>query len=202
MNYLAHLHIAEQCNSSLLGNLAADFIRGKPEKQFSPEISQAIYLHRFVDGYIDALPEVKHCRRFFPTELYRFSAIALDITWDHFLARHWEQYHPDSLEKFISNAEMLCQIPDYEPFPQRFITVSQKMWHEGWILSYRDRDTVGFVLERMSTRSPRMASLADCFPTIEKHYSEFESAFPGIYRQTLTAAKSWCENSSDQKMGA
>ncbi len=202
MNYLAHLHIAEQCGSSLLGNLAADFIRGKPENTFSPTLSDAIYLHRFVDGFIDALPEVKACRKHFPPDVYRFSAIALDITWDHFLARHWVDYHPAPLEKFVSQAELACRIPDNEPLPERFISVSQRMWQEGWILSYRELDTVGFALERMSTRTPRMAPLAGCFATIEKHYADLESAFPDIYRQTLNAAKTWCDKRTNQKMGA
>lgn len=31
MNFLAHIHLAQRAQSSLLGNLMADFVRGDPE---------------------------------------------------------------------------------------------------------------------------------------------------------------------------
>ncbi|WP_458452808.1 ACP phosphodiesterase, partial [Klebsiella variicola] len=34
MNFLAHLHLASLANSSFLGNLMADFVRGAPEEQY------------------------------------------------------------------------------------------------------------------------------------------------------------------------
>ncbi|MEI8610530.1 hypothetical protein P4S70_16780 [Enterovibrio sp. Hal110] len=59
MNYLAHLHVATQCESQLMGNLLADFVKGRPDNQFSLQTVEGIYLHRFVDSTIDALPEIK-----------------------------------------------------------------------------------------------------------------------------------------------
>ncbi|WP_420848114.1 ACP phosphodiesterase, partial [Photobacterium sanctipauli] len=97
MNFLAHLHLAEQCNSHLAGNLLADFVRGDPYQQYPKHVADGIKLHRFVDSYIDSLPEVRECRQLFVPETRRVSGIALDITWDHFLARHWAQYHPSPL---------------------------------------------------------------------------------------------------------
>ncbi len=36
MNFLAHLHLADLAESSLSGNLLADFVRGNPEESFPP----------------------------------------------------------------------------------------------------------------------------------------------------------------------
>ncbi len=46
MNYLAHLHIAEQSDSNLLGNLLGDFVKGDPSKRYGVDVVQGIRLHR------------------------------------------------------------------------------------------------------------------------------------------------------------
>ncbi|EYU17222.1 ACP phosphodiesterase, partial [Photorhabdus aegyptia] len=46
MNFLAHLHLATLADSSLLGNLMADFVRGNPEGQYSADVVAGIRMHR------------------------------------------------------------------------------------------------------------------------------------------------------------
>ncbi|OEE88003.1 ACP phosphodiesterase [Enterovibrio norvegicus FF-162] len=196
MNYLAHLHVASCCQSQLLGNLLADFVRGKPDGRFQPQTVDGIYLHRYVDGYIDALDDIKVCRALFPPELYRYSAIALDIFWDHALVTHWETFHDAPLELFVKQAESDCQqASDLEPspLPERFAFMSEKMWREQWIQSYADINTLPFVLKRMSTRSPRMAPLADTAEVLIAHQVQLLDAFPSIYQQVLNAASTFSE---------
>src|SRR5471030_909361 len=102
MNYLAHLHLASLADSSLLGNLMADFVRGDPDGQYSAEIVSGIRMHRRVDTLTDSLPEVKIARGYFRAEFRRVAPITLDVVWDHFLSRHWETLVPSiSLEDFI-----------------------------------------------------------------------------------------------------
>ncbi|RXJ73177.1 ACP phosphodiesterase [Veronia nyctiphanis] len=195
MNYLAHLHIAQLCESELTGNLAADFIRGKPEGKFPEKTVNAIYLHRFVDRFIDNLPETKYCRQHFSKDLYRFSAIALDIFWDHILAIDWDNYHSLDLEQFVENCRVRCNeekqhIPQ---LPTSYLTTAERMWQNDWLLSYRKRETIALVLERMSHRSPRMAPLRDCAAEINVHYELFHEQFSGIYKQVQHAALAFNE---------
>ena len=49
MNFLAHLHLAMLADSSLLGNLLADFVRGNPAADYQPEVVAGIMMHRRVD---------------------------------------------------------------------------------------------------------------------------------------------------------
>ena len=98
MNFLAHLHLASLANSSLLGNLLADFVRGNPEGLYSDTIVSGIRMHRRVDVMTDSLPEVKIARSYFREEFRRVAPITLDVMWDHFLSRHWDMLVPN---KFI-----------------------------------------------------------------------------------------------------
>ncbi|MGB5965432.1 MAG: ACP phosphodiesterase [Sulfurimonadaceae bacterium] len=58
---------------------------------------QGVRLHRFIDTYTDAHPIVKQSKERISPERRRFSAILIDIFYDHFLAIHWEQYSSNSL---------------------------------------------------------------------------------------------------------
>lgn len=44
MNFLAHLHLAHLADSSLPGNLMADFVRGNPQGDYPAEIIDGIYI--------------------------------------------------------------------------------------------------------------------------------------------------------------
>lgn len=65
MNFLAHLHLAHLAESSLSGNLLADFVRGNPEESFPPDVVAGIHMHRRIDVLTDNLPEVREAREWF-----------------------------------------------------------------------------------------------------------------------------------------
>ncbi len=56
MNFLAHLHLAHLAESSLSGNLLADFVRGNPEESFPPDVVAGIHMHRVMTILPDSPP--------------------------------------------------------------------------------------------------------------------------------------------------
>ncbi|CAH0528897.1 ACP phosphodiesterase [Vibrio hippocampi] len=187
MNFLAHLHIAHHCHSDLMGNLLGDFVKGNPDTQFVPPIANGIRLHRYVDSFTDAHPMVKQCKSQFSAPHRRFAGIALDMFWDHCLARYWHRFHPHSLEQFVLSAQarVLSQQAATDDLPDRFVTVSTSMWQQDWLLSYQEFDNIHYALKRMSQRSARMAPLALCFSDLERHYSDFSTQFITWYPTLL-----------------
>ncbi len=92
-------------DSSLLGNLLADFVRGNPAADYQPEVVAGIMMHRRVDVLTDSLPQVKASRDYFSAPYRRVAPITLDVVWDHFLARHWQQLEPSrDLHQFTQEA--------------------------------------------------------------------------------------------------
>ncbi|MEJ2764311.1 ACP phosphodiesterase [Photobacterium sp. MCCC 1A19761] len=187
MNFLAHLHLADHCRSHLAGNLLADFVRGDPDRVYSREVANGIRLHRFVDSYIDAMPEVLRCRELFSPQTRRVSGIALDITWDHFLARHWQRYHALPLAAFVNDAH--AKVTAYRgAAPEAYHLTMARMWQQQWLLQYQDVDTIQMALERMANRRPRLYQLAHCPADILRHYNQLEQQFFRIYPQLIEAA--------------
>jgi acyl carrier protein phosphodiesterase len=190
MNYLAHLHIAEASDSNLLGNLLGDFVKGNPSEQFSEDIVQGIRLHRWVDAYTDSHEVMILAKGLFPATTRRFSPIALDMFWDHCLAKHWQRFHSQSLRQFVLDAERKVKIDHSSSLPERYMMVSNKMWQGRWLESYAEFENIHFALQRMSLRRERMKPLAECYVSLEDSYQELESLFFSLYPQVLEKAKS------------
>nr|WP_319557183.1 ACP phosphodiesterase [uncultured Vibrio sp.] len=188
MNFLAHLHIADHCNSHLLGNLLGDFVKGDPSKQYQTDISNGIKLHRFVDRTTDHHPIVEECKPHFTGVARRFAPIALDMFWDHCLAKHWHTFHHKSLDQFVQDAHNRVDREVGDNLPQRFLLLHSRMWSGGWLQSYQDLENIEFALHRMSQRSPRMSDLTTTFAVLDEEYAILEAKFPTIYRDVLQQA--------------
>ena len=188
MNFLAHLHIADHCSSHLLGNLLGDFVKGDPSKQYQADISNGIKLHRFVDRITDHHPIVEECKPHFKGAARRFAPIALDMFWDHCLAKHWHTFHQCSLDQFVSDAYQRVDRYVGDDLPERFLLLHSKMWSGGWLQSYQDLENIEFALHRMSKRSPRLADLTTTFAVLDQEYVILEAKFPALYSDVLQQA--------------
>lgn len=102
MNYLAHLHLGGQLPAQLLGSLYGDFVKGRLQGQYSPQIEAAIQLHRSIDRFTDSHPLVGQALSRFTLTRRRYAGIVLDVFFDHCLARDWAQYADQPLERFTS----------------------------------------------------------------------------------------------------
>ena len=151
---------------------------------------QGIRLHRWVDAYTDSHEVMILAKALFPATTRRFSPIALDMFWDHCLAKHWQRFHSQTLRQFVLDAERKVKIDHSSSLPERYMMVSDKMWQGRWLESYADFENIHFALQRMSLRRERMKPLAECYVSLEDSYQELESLFFSLYPQVLEKAKS------------
>ncbi|EHC7016539.1 ACP phosphodiesterase [Salmonella enterica] len=188
MNFLAHLHLAHLADSSLSGNLLADFVRGNPATHYPPDVVEGIYMHRRIDVMTDNLPEVREAREWFRHETRRVAPITLDVMWDHFLSRHWTQISPDfPLQAFVgyAHAQVATILPDSPP---RFVNLNDYLWSEKWLERYRDMDFIQNVLNGMANRRPRLDALRDSWYDLDAHYDALEERFWHFYPRMMEQA--------------
>lgn len=185
MNYLAHLHLATLANSSLLGNLMADYVRGDPHQQWPAVIADGIALHRRIDAVTDALPEVRQARQLFRSETRRVAPITLDVIWDHFLSLNWDKVVPEiSLPAFLAQARNVIE-PALGSTPERFQTLNHYLWNDRWMERYADADYLQNVLRGMASRRPRLAALADSYQDFIDNYHNLEELFWQLYPRMM-----------------
>lgn len=188
MNFLAHLHLASLAQSSLLGNLMADFVRGNPDGQFAPPVVAGIRMHRRIDVITDSHPEVKTAKMLFSAGYRRVAPIALDVVWDHFLARHWLRLEPGlPLRAFIQRVESEI-VPALPDTPESFQALNHYLWRERWLERYADLAFLAPVFNGMAGRRPRLVALSGIYPEIERHYPALEACFWRLYPDLMHMA--------------
>ncbi|HDG9773835.1 ACP phosphodiesterase [Raoultella planticola] len=188
MNFLAHLHLAHLADSSLPGNLLADFVRGNPQSDFPADIVDGIFMHRRIDVMTDNLPEVKAARDWFRPQTRRVAPITLDVMWDHFLSLHWARISPDMpLNEFVryAQAQVTPVLPDSPP---RFVNLNAYLWSERWLERYEDMDFIQSVLNGMASRRPRLDALRDSWQDLDTHYDKLEQQFWTFYPRMMAQA--------------
>lgn len=191
MNYLAHLHIAEHCNSSYSGNILGDFVKGDPNMKYPEHIAEGIRLHRFVDRYIDEHELIQEAVEFFPKRQKRFSKIALDMFWDHCLAQNWHLYKTQSLENFAKEAYLILQKEQSGIMLNNdYLNVTKNMRDNNWLVAYRNFAIIEKALNKISQRSEKFAILKSCFPSLEQNYLKLNAIFFKLYPDILQTCKS------------
>ncbi|NRN28506.1 ACP phosphodiesterase [Photorhabdus heterorhabditis] len=189
MNFLAHLHLATLAESSLLGNLMADFVRGNPEGQYDADVAAGIRMHRRVDVLTDTHPLVIQARHLFSAPYRRVAPITLDIIWDHFLSLHWNKLVPTySLPAFIHHAHNQIE-PHLYKTPESFQELNEFLWPQNWLIRYADLPFIANVLKGMARRHPRLSALSGSFQDIEQHYSDLEALFWQFYPYMMNKAE-------------
>ena len=184
MNFLAHIFLARQSDDAMLGALLGDFCKPDHSGEFSAETNREIHLHRKVDAFTDSHAIVLGAKTLFGTETRRFAGIALDVFYDHVLAKNWQQYSAEPLQAFIQSFyRTLNQRRD--TLPARAEIAARYMTAQDWLGSYREFDGVRIALERISTRLSKhgdrlIASVEELAGNHERLSDGFHAFFPQL----------------------
>ncbi len=179
MNYLAHLHLGGQEPQQLLGSLYGDFVKGTFLGNFSVQTAEAIVLHRRIDAFTDTHPLVRSALGRFPIARRRYAGIALDMFFDHCLARDWERYADMPLDVF---SKKVYQLLEGEPtLPARLALVAPLIIAEDWLGAYRDFSMIGHGLEVISRRLSQPAGLHGVYEELIALYEPLSADFLEFY---------------------
>lgn len=181
MNYLAHLHLGGQRPGQLLGSLYGDFVKGRLQGQFVPDVEAGIRLHRSIDIYTDSHPLVGAALSRFSLTRRRYAGIVLDVFFDHCLARDWEQYADRPLALFTRDVYRVLAL---EPqLPGRLAQIAPHMAAHDWLGSYRDFEVLEQVLQGIARRLSRPEELAAAMGELERLYQPLSEDFRAFYPQ-------------------
>ena len=190
MNYLAHIYLSGEDQQLKIGNFIADSVKGKKYNIFPDRIQEGIILHRAIDTYTDSHPIVKKSvhRLFEPYSHY--SAVIVDILYDHFLAANWDDYSNIPLEEYVADFYDLLN-NNYEILPLRVQHFLPYMIKDNWLLSYANVDVIGRILHQMDYRTTNKSNMKLAVKELELYYSEFGEEFKSFFKdlEHFTAEK-------------
>lgn len=181
MNYLAHLHLGGQRPGQLLGSLYGDFVKGRLQGQYAPDIEAAIQLHRSIDVFTDRHPLVDAALSRFSMTRRRYSGIVLDVFFDHCLARDWQLYADQPLSHFTSDVYRVLSAQ--AQLPERLARIAPHMVAHDWLGSYQDFEVLAQVLRGISRRLTRPEELAAAMHELRILYEPLSEDFRLFYPQ-------------------
>jgi acyl carrier protein phosphodiesterase len=196
MNYLAHLHIAEKTGTSMVGAMLGDFVKGRRHFDLAPELKQGVILHRKTDAFTEDDPVIHRGKMLFESQQRRFAGIALDVFWDHCLAKNFSQYAGDELDVFVTRAykALAAHQGQYSPMYDRVVGA---MMHYDWLNHYAEFDGVARALQGLSRRRDFLGPLVDCIASLELNYQTLSHLFTEFYPELLKSASVWCEEMAE-----
>ncbi|MCW3784855.1 ACP phosphodiesterase [Plebeiibacterium sediminum] len=118
MNFLAHLYLSQGINQLMIGNFIGDYVKGKKYESYSPEIQKGIILHRKIDAYTDSHPIVKQSTARFKPCYNRYASVVIDVIYDHYLAKKWNQYSDITLNNYVDKVHAYL-LKNYFSLPNR-----------------------------------------------------------------------------------
>lgn len=190
MNYLAHAWLARQSDAAILGALLGDFVHGQAALAGWPvPVRAEIVRHRRIDHFTDHHPAVVAAReRFAPAGLRRYAGIALDVYFDHCLARDWARWDTTPLGDFTRRVYRILDA-QRALLPPRLAAIAPKMAAHDWLGSYARRESVDAAVRGISTRLSRNGDkLVACLEVLRAEEAAVQAAFEAFFPELLRAA--------------
>jgi acyl carrier protein phosphodiesterase len=198
MNHLAHALLAGTDEGMRLGGVLGDFVRGMPDAALPASVREGIALHRAIDGYTDRHPEVLAARALFEPPYRRYAGIALDMWFDHCLARDFGRWSPQPLAAFSAGLRELLQRQEtlLPPTAQRF---AQYMQANDLPTGYADPAVLERALAGIGQRLRRDNPLGRMVPLLQALDTPLQARFEAFFPQLQRYAASWPRIASSQE---
>ena len=119
LNYLAHIFLSGNNKEIQVGNFIADFVKGSKLNDYPIEIRKGIVLHRLIDEFTDNHLIVKETITLLRPEFGRYSGIIVDMYFDYFLAKNFNQYANNQSLSCLSLKFYFAVILYYKYLPAR-----------------------------------------------------------------------------------
>ena len=183
MNLLAHIYLSGDEDLIKIGNFIGDYVKGKQYKDYTPLLQKGILLHRGIDQFTDHHTLPKEIKRLLRPSYHKHAGIVVDIFYDHFLTKHWENFSDIPLHQFIQAFHQTLRI-HFKILPASVQSFVPRMIEHKRLLSYGDKEGVRKALQIMAEHTSlpdnddyAISILTHYYKTI---YENFLNFFPQL----------------------
>lgn len=180
MNFLAHAHLSGDNDEILFGNFIADAVKGQQWKRYADNIRTGIRLHRQIDTFTDRHVLVKKSMNRIRSDYGKYSGIVVDIYYDHFLAKAWDNYHPTELRGFSKHV--------YSILSRRFLILPDRtkrmlpfLIAQNWLTAYAGFSGLERVFQGMDRRTSLLSGMSNAVEGLKKNYEPLKQDFTEFY---------------------
>jgi acyl carrier protein phosphodiesterase len=189
MNYLAHAFLSFGNEEILVGNLLADFIKGRKRLEKYPmPIQKGVELHRHIDAFTDSHVVLKQSvERLKPTQS-RYSPVVVDVFYDYFLANNWALYTDESLEAFANKTYRQLE-RNLGVMPEKVAWIFERMIADNWLIGYQFEERIEYTFERLAKRVKYEHNMLNAIDDLIEHKEALNEDFKTFFPDLMTSTK-------------
>ena len=173
MNFLGHLFVSGNRPLVITGNFMADAVKGRDLSHWSPGLQAGIRMHRRIDSYTDNHPLTLKGRERLRGHCGKYAGVALDLFYDHAIAKHWDRLSDEPLETFARRMYALLQAHSHL-MPAATRHMLPYMVKNDWLTSYARVEGIARALKGLSGRVPGGQALLGAEVVLQAHHAAFE----------------------------
>lgn len=185
MNFLGHQYLSGSDEQIKIGNFVADMIRGREIERFEPRIQEGVLLHRAIDSFTDNHLAVKEAVNIFRASQGKYAPVIVDITFDHFLAANWKDYHQQDLNDFAHKFYDLL-LANITVLPEKVQWMIPRMKKQNWLYEYQFLEGIQQAYLGVSRRASFDSNMANARQGLEQNYNELKELFDIFLRDIVT----------------
>jgi acyl carrier protein phosphodiesterase len=182
MNFLAHIYLSGDNDLLKIGNFMADSIRGHQYENYPTEIRKGILLHRSIDSFTDMHPIYRQSKHRLHEKYGHYSGVIMDIFYDHFLAKNWNNYSNLKLEEYAVNFYLLLK-ENYDALTERAQGIMPYMIGRNWLVSYASLEGLEMIMFQMDYRTKHRVAMNESIVELKQYYTEFENEFTLFFEE-------------------
>jgi acyl carrier protein phosphodiesterase len=189
MNYLAHAFLSFGNEEILVGNLLADFVKGRKKLEKYPmAIQKGVELHRHIDAFTDSHLVLKRSvERLKPTQ-NRYAPVVVDILYDYFLANNWALYTDEPLAAF-SNRTYGQLARNFEVMPEKVSWIFDRMIADNWLVGYQFEEKIEYTFERLAKRVKYDHNMLNAINDLIQHKEALNEDFKLFFPDLMASAR-------------
>ena len=192
MNFLAHIFLSGDDEEVMIGNFIADAVKGKDYLGYSDGIIKGILLHRRIDAFTDSHVVVGWSKQRLRPKYRKYAGVIVDMYYDHFLSKYWDNYSEISLSQFVDHAYGILQ-SRVGYLPSRIQLMLPHMVESNWLTSYARLEGIMQALGGLSRRAKYESGMEYAVSDLKQDYRqykcEFELFFPELMEYSWLYSK-------------
>ncbi|AYB29761.1 ACP phosphodiesterase [Chryseolinea soli] len=193
MNFLAHIYLSGNNPSVMVGNFIGDFVKGRNLlEQFGDGIAKGIALHREIDAFTDRHPVVLQSKTRLRPKYRHYAPVIVDVFYDHFLSRYWDQYHAQPLPDFAREAYLFLESQS-DVLPEGVRHLLPHMKRGNWLLNYGNLQGLQRALSGLASRTRHDSHMEQSVQDLEKSYDAFKAEFETFFPDLIAMSRSFLD---------
>jgi len=184
MNFLAHIYLSGSNEKLLIGNFIGDYVKGKKYEAFQDTIKEGILLHRQIDFFTDSHSNFREAKKLLVPVYGLYSGIIIDLFYDHFLAKNWNDYSIVTLRQFAKWTHAVL-LSNFFHLPKRVQGFLPFLIQNRRLESYATTDGIQKSLEIMSRYTSLPEHSKKAMKILDSNHQFFEDNFAGFMKDMI-----------------